>query len=140
LYSIGTDAAKDTIMANLKMTEPGPGFFHWPSQAIAYDEEYFQQVCAEVKVPVKSRGRVVGSRYMKLRDRNEGLDLLVGNWFMVELTGVDLNQFTFDYRDPAGRPAPPETPNPISRVPAIQQVFSKRRPATSGSRIGKWRK
>ena len=100
LFSIGTDAAKDSIYANLQMKEPGPGFFHWPSQVIAYDEEYFQQVCAEVKVPVKSRGRIVGSRYMKLRDRNEGLDLLVGNWFIVELTGVDLNQYTFDYREP----------------------------------------
>ncbi|MCA9466885.1 MAG: phage terminase large subunit family protein [Nitrospira sp.] len=100
IYSIGTDAAKDSIYANLKLTEPGPGVFHWPCQHIGYDEEYFQQVCAEVKVPVKARGRVVGTRYMKLRDRNEGLDLLVGNWFIVEHAGVDLNQYVFDYREP----------------------------------------
>jgi phage terminase large subunit GpA-like protein len=139
LYSIGTDAAKDSIIANLKLPHPGPGFFHWSSEIISYDEEYFQQVCSEVKIPVKSRGRVVGSRYMKLRDRNEALDLLVGNWFMVELTGVDLNQYTFDYRDPAGRPPPKEKPNPISKVPAIQKIFSSRRPPARGSRIGNWR-
>ncbi|MCB0073369.1 MAG: phage terminase large subunit family protein [Caldilineaceae bacterium] len=100
IYSIGTDAAKDSIYANLKLTEPGPGYFHWPQQSGAYDEEYFQQVCAEAKVSVKKLGRIVGTKYKKLRDRNEGLDLLVGNWFIVELTGVDLNQYTFDYREP----------------------------------------
>lgn len=99
LHHIGTNAAKDTILSNLKLSTPGPGFFHFPD-AVMYDEEFFQQLCSEVKVPIKSRGRVVGSKYMKVRDRNEALDLTVINYLMVELTGVDLSQYQFDYREP----------------------------------------
>lgn len=109
LFSIGTDTAKDWIFAKLGMDAPGPGYLHWPQYITAYDEEYFEQVCGEVKVSVRSRGRVVGTRYQKIRDRNEALDLLVGNYYLVEWAakwlGVDLNQYTFDYKDP--RPAGP---------------------------------
>lgn len=119
LYSIGTDSAKDTIFANLQMDEYGPGYFHWPRHITAYDEEYFEQVCSEVKVAVRSRGRIIGSRYQQTRPRNEALDLLVGNFYLVEWAakwlGVDLNQYTFDYKDP--RPvAPPRAQAPSSWI------------------------
>ncbi len=125
LHHIGTDSAKDNIFANLKLTDPGPGYLHWPN-LIAYDEEYFQQVCSECKVPIKSRGRTVGSKYMKLRDRNEALDILVGNWFIVAMTGVDLNQFQFDYRD--------AHPNTEQRAVQAQRGDWINRQAPRGSR------
>ena len=126
LYHIGTDAAKDSILSNLKLTEPGPGYCHWPTWT-AYDQEYFEQLCAEAKVPIKSRGRIVGSKYMKLRDRNEALDLMVINWFVVDLTGVDLNQYTFDYREPQ--------PNAQQRAEQPSSWVRTREPG-GGSRTG----
>lgn len=112
LYHIGTNAAKDTILSHLELTGSGPGVFHFPTTP-AYDEEYFQQLCAEVKIPVRNRGRVIGTRYMKIRDRNEALDLTVMNLLAVELSGVDLQQYQFDYHaaqpNAAVRAAQPST-------------------------------
>lgn len=78
LFSVGTEAAKDTIFARLKLTEFGPGYMHYPEMA-AYDEEYFAQLTAESRVPKYERGVLVGFVYKKNRTRNETLDLWAGN-------------------------------------------------------------
>lgn len=80
LYLLGTMALKDTVFARMKLTEPGPGFMHFPRRD-GYDQKYFEGLTSEVKKPkYKPHSHVqVGYTYEKTRDRNEPLDLEVYN-------------------------------------------------------------
>jgi phage terminase large subunit GpA-like protein len=73
LFSIGTEAAKDSFVASLRVEEQGPAYCHFPMQPI-YDSEYFKQLLSER--PVMSRGHRV---WKKIREalRNEALDCRV---------------------------------------------------------------
>lgn len=92
LFSVGTEAAKDTIFGRLKVTEFGPGYMHYPDTA-AYDEEYFAQLTAESRVPKYERGVLVGFVYKKNRTRNETLDLWAGNVVAVAILNPNLAAF-----------------------------------------------
>ena len=70
LYMIGTDGAKDLIYGRLKITEPGPGYTHFPLQ---YDQEYFRQLTSEKVVYEKGNRKWI----LKPGARNEALDLNV---------------------------------------------------------------
>lgn len=78
LYHVGTVAAKDTIFARMLVTEPGPGFIHFPVRP-EYDEEHFRQLASEEKRKIYERGVEKGYHYVKTRARNEALDLKVYN-------------------------------------------------------------
>ncbi len=80
LFMVGTEAAKDTFLANLRIEEPGPGYCHFPLERLLeqgrkiYDEDHFKQLLSER--PVMRRGHRV---YAKIREaaRNEALDCRV---------------------------------------------------------------
>lgn len=74
LFTLGTDTAKDLIYSRLAIRAPGPGYVHLPSWV---DLEYVEQLTAEraVKKWYKHRGTLVD--WVKIRDRNEALDLEV---------------------------------------------------------------
>lgn len=81
LHLIGTIALKDTIFARLKLTEPGPGYMHFPRKE-EFDQDYFEGLTSEVKKPkYKPRTHVIiGYGYEKHGTaRNEPLDLKVYN-------------------------------------------------------------
>lgn len=78
LYHVGTVAAKDTLFARLKLTEPGPGYLHFPDRP-EYDQECFDQLASEEKRNKYDRGVLTGYYYKKIRARNEELDLKVYN-------------------------------------------------------------
>ena len=46
LWMVGVDAAKEALYARLKISEPGPGFCHFPITD-QYDLGYFEQLTAE---------------------------------------------------------------------------------------------
>lgn len=73
-YIIGTQSAKDAIMARLQVVLPGPGFMHYPADR---DFHWFSQLTAE-RIKVKVEG---GRRYRvweQLPGRaNEALDCRV---------------------------------------------------------------
>ena len=73
LIPVGTDTAKELIMARLKITEPGPGFCHFPR---SYEEEYFYQLTSEKAVQTYHKG-VPKIVWRKVRNRNEALDCRV---------------------------------------------------------------
>lgn len=73
LITIGTDTCKDLIMGRLRVTEPGPGFCHFPDDR---PEEYFKQLTAEEVVHRYQKG-VKKRIWKKKRPRNEALDLRV---------------------------------------------------------------
>jgi phage terminase large subunit GpA-like protein len=73
LYMIGTDSAKDTIFARLKIDTQGPGFCHFPDH---YPEDYFLGLTAE-EVVIRYKKGVPHREYKKIRARNEPLDCRV---------------------------------------------------------------
>jgi len=48
IYRIGTDTAKTEIYGNLRLDQPGPGYFHWAAGAeFNFDARYFAGLVAE---------------------------------------------------------------------------------------------
>jgi len=74
-------------MARLKLSEPGPGFIHIPK---TIDEEFCKQLTSE-ELRTKFIKGFPRREWHKVRNRNEGLDLMVGNIAMFELLNPDLN-------------------------------------------------
>lgn len=70
LFMIGTDTAKATLYSRLQLTEPGPGYMHFP---MTYDLEFFEQLTAEKLVTTYHKG-FAKREWMKVRPRNEALD------------------------------------------------------------------
>ena len=132
LYPVGTDAAKDMIFDWLKLTEPGPGYCHFPTLP-NYDEEYFAQITAEEKRPKYDRGVLVGYQYKKLRARNEALDLKVYNLVALAILNVNLDALAGRKEPikvkgaPTGPPPPLKAPLPQPSWPP-KAILPKRRP------------
>lgn len=74
VYLIGVDAAKEAIYARLRLTEPGPGFCHFPA---GRDPEYFTQLTSERQVTRYVKGRPTREWRLAPGQRNEALDLRV---------------------------------------------------------------
>ena len=83
LFNVGTDTAKDSIFARLKIDEPGPRFMHFPT-GNGYTEEYFKQLTGEELRTRMHHGFPV-RYYKKIRERNEALDLRVYNLAAFEI-------------------------------------------------------
>lgn len=74
LYPINTDDAKADIVGALSVVKPGPGYMHFP-HLDTVNEEYFAQLCAEIRVTKYNRAKVATHQeWEKQRDRNEALD------------------------------------------------------------------
>lgn len=56
LTMVGTDTAKELIYGRYRILQPGPGYCHYPVSEM-YDEVYFQQATAEVKLKKYRHGR-----------------------------------------------------------------------------------
>lgn len=84
LFSVATYACKDRILSRLKVPKPGPAYQHFPAWTT---KDYFDQLTAESKVPVKNRktGRI-RYEWIANQTRNEALDLTVyahaGLWIL----------------------------------------------------------
>lgn len=78
-YHIGTWEAKDTIYQRLKMERNGDtpaGYIHF---AQTYSEEFLRQATSEKVTVTYEKGQVVRKYINPDGNRNEALDLLVGN-------------------------------------------------------------
>jgi phage terminase large subunit GpA-like protein len=73
LWVIGVDAAKEALYARLKITEPGPGFCHFPISD-QHDTGYFEQLTAETCRVRYSKGFAHREWVKKPGTRNEVLD------------------------------------------------------------------
>ena len=103
---LGVDQAKTLIYARLKLSDPGPGYLHFPADP-AFDDEYFAQLAAEQLVR-KSRGSRVFSEWKQLRPRNEALDCLILALAACRFAGALPER----YRVAEDRPQPSATPSP----------------------------
>lgn len=92
LFTLGVDTLKESVMAWLKVSRPGPGYSHYP-EAPLYDPEYFKQLTAEHRVEVFERGAY--RRKWKLKTgqkRNEVFDLAVYNLAAITILKPDFKR------------------------------------------------
>lgn len=73
LFPIGTFTAKDLVYGRLKLSEPGPGYCHFPDR---YRPEYFKGLTAE-EVRIKYTKGFPVREWHKVYQRNEPLDCRV---------------------------------------------------------------
>jgi len=111
LYQLGTDSAKDLIFSRLKLSEVGPGYFHFP-KVDEYDGEYFAQLTAEKVVQTYSKGVPI-RRYKQTRARNEVLDIAVYNLAAVRLLNPNWDKLKeaagiTEKKKAAPKPKPPK--------------------------------
>ena len=88
VHLVGDDQAKALIYSRLKITEPGPGYIHFPIDP-SFDDEYFAQLTAE-KLVTKMRGTRPYVEWVQTRPRNETLDTLKYSLAALRLSGIDL--------------------------------------------------
>ena len=88
LFLVGVDAAKDVVFGRLKVNQPGPGFCHFPAH---YDDEYFHQLAAE-RVITRYRKGIPFREYIRVRKRNEALDLRVYSYAAFVSLNADLHR------------------------------------------------
>lgn len=116
LFPIGVDTAKDTVFSRMHIVEPGPGFMHLPSWC---DDEYLEQLTSEKAVKRYKKGVGTVREYVKIRERNEGLDLevyaLAALYSLGRATVQHLAQYAIDlstaFEGGKGE-VPPEDPPP----------------------------
>lgn len=84
LWILGTEVAKDHLYHRFKLSS-GPGAMHFNS---ALPQEWFEQLVVERRIVVQLTGRAV-VRYVKQQhERNEALDLAVGNLAIAHHLGL----------------------------------------------------
>jgi len=74
LWQVGSDIAKGTIYNRLKLTEPGPGYIHFP---IGLPDEFYKQLTAEKLVTTYNKQGFTVKKWTKTRERNDVLDCKV---------------------------------------------------------------
>ena len=74
LFVLCVDTGKDIVLSRLRISSPGPGYVHLPDWV---DEEYLAQLTAEKAIRKYVKGRGAVREWVKLRERNEALDLEV---------------------------------------------------------------
>jgi phage terminase large subunit GpA-like protein len=84
LFPVGVDGAKDVIFQRMQRTAPGPGYMHLPAWI---DEEYLAQLTAEKAIRKYKKGVGAVREYVKIRERNEGLDLQVYAFAALHMLG-----------------------------------------------------
>ena len=73
VFPLGVDQAKTVVYANLKKTEQGAGYCHFPN---SYTAHYFDMLTAEKAVTKYVKG-FKKIEWQKIRERNEALDCRV---------------------------------------------------------------
>ena len=89
LIPVGTYQAKDLVVGRLKIETHGPGFCHFPNDC---DQEYFDQLTAEVVVKKMNSKGFEQREWHKKRARNEALDCRVYGTAALYSTGIDVDQ------------------------------------------------
>lgn len=83
LSLVGTDTAKNLMHQRLQITDPGPGYIHWPISE-EFDEQYFKQFGAEKRIPKWTAGK---KRYVWDSEgrRNEAWDVALLNLVAIHI-------------------------------------------------------
>lgn len=75
LFKVGVHKAKLLLFDRMKIAAGDPGAFHFPDAWDAdYRDEYLAQLCSEKIIPLRRGGAII-TEFIKMRPRNEILDL-----------------------------------------------------------------
>ena len=88
VFPIGTITLKDVVFSRLQVAEAGPAYWHIPE---TMDAEWCYQLTAGKAVKRYSRG-IPRTEYIKLRARNEALDLNVLNLAAFNMLNVNTDR------------------------------------------------
>ena len=129
VYTLCSDTGKNTVMRRLKISEPGPGYMHFPKDVPWLDTEYFEQlVNSERRVPVKpSPGKPARWRWLEQRERNEAFDL---EYYALAALHIRGRHFVQSLPERAVALAKPLDRKSAARPSAVPQAV--RRPSRSG--------
>lgn len=72
-FLVSDEAAKALLVQRLKLSKPGAGYLHFPSDEPAFDDEYFAQLASNRLIEKTVRGRLV-REWQQTRVRNEAYD------------------------------------------------------------------
>jgi phage terminase large subunit GpA-like protein len=122
VWIIGVDAGKSTWYSRLRITEPGPGYCHFPT---AYPETYFAGLVAEV-IKVRYRnGRAMRVYELPAGKRNEPLDIRVLALAALSAHPPPWQQITTALANRGQEPAP-------QAKPVSENSWLRHRPGTGG--------
>lgn len=103
LFPLGVDTAKQRIYARLKVTEPGPGYMHFP---MPRDEEYFRQLTSEQLMTKYYKGHPRKEWILPPGMRNEALDITVYALAALYIINPDIDRLAARLKTGVD-PAPP---------------------------------
>lgn len=146
LFSIGVDTGKELVYSRLKVSEPGPGYCHFPADR---DVAFFSQLTAEKLVTRYYKGQPLRKWELKnAHQRNEALDCRNYAVACLEILGVSLDKIAKKMTARmevmgarVAEPAPviePEEQAPTESKPSTVQR-AKPQPRQSGGWLNKWR-
>lgn len=111
LFPVGADTAKELVYSRLRITEPGPGYCHFPKSR---DPEYFEQLTAEQLVTRYVRGHAKRT-WVKKRRRNEALDVRCYAMAALYISGINVNILANKRAQPGDEEAEQPAPRPRKR-------------------------
>lgn len=87
---VSTSKAKDIVFQRLALQSTEEGFIHHNK---SFSNEWFEQLTSEKKVFKKNKRGFIEETYMKQRDRNEALDLVVYQLAAIRLIQAQIKGF-----------------------------------------------
>lgn len=131
VFMLGADTGKDSVYSRLKITEPGPGYCHFPAH---YDADYFAQLTAERVVTKYTRGFKTRVWVKKsAHARNEALDCRVLAMAALDIINVRIDRV-------AARIAQRQAPKPEPEKPPEMPRAARRPPPRRGGFVMGWKK
>lgn len=132
LWNVGTDTAKDLLLGQLGIENPGPGYLHFSQELTT---EWFEQLTAEQRILAKLGGKET-YRWVKRRPRNEVLDCR--NYALHAAMGIGVHTYTDrKWTQIEASVQPPQdlfTPAPQPLVTAITLPAKEPEPDTASAR------
>ncbi len=144
LYMVGTDTAKDTIYAYLKIDEQGPGYQHYTFDR---DEKYFKQLTSEKAfMEVDRNGKKKRVWKVKQGARNEALDCKVYSYAALQHLIINLNmnldkvceKYIEHYELNQGEDEKEIKPKPEKKKPTGRRVLSKGIGGSGKGFVNRW--
>jgi len=121
-YTVNTILGKDTVFARLRLKEAGPRYMHFN---LGYDAAYFDGLTAE-EARVKYTHGFPDRYYVKVRERNEPLDLRVYWLALIDILKPNIAAVRASTPKPKPKdyelkPEPKPEPKPIDPVVAMRR-------------------
>ena len=101
VFIVGVSTAKDQLYARLRITKPGPGYVHFPSDG-PINQNYFDQLTSERVVTRFKSGVAYRVWHLAKGKRNEALDTFV--LAMAALKSLPVRLDAIPRQDPAAAP------------------------------------